>query len=550
MSSSTTALLTVVYTLYINYSSNSTSAITYYGFGSSQPSPITTTGSPITMSATAATDAYSSNGTAFQNYYQTTTHNVTLQINSTKFSPSNSINQLGLVQTQLLIGGSANITSTSTLISFYYDTVLTNPVINSFISSISAGTFTCISGIYILSTSMSFNATTSINSGIGNYFYNPTRILAYSVKIGSSGSSITASTETSLSKASSSSVLYVGPQSSIIYPITFINGSVIGTIASTSYGTIIYVGVTAYNVVDTSYAIYAPQIAYNVIIDQPSYNLIYNKTSTTTNPSIIPSASGGLAGYKIYSGAISNNGTNGLPDLSVARISFRTNTYDHTQNISSVGNYDQDLQLCNGAYSTYGSTSNTFSVGYQNYLVGAYYSSLTVNTAQPNYSGISNTVGSYRWSTYVWKCPIKASGNSSIVFNINGLVSNGSLIANANILNVTNQPTFQSKNIKVYYRFEDAFNTVLGAGLNNTAWINATSLINPIATTNFYILTYEITGQSNNQSSAVFTGGALPINCTPPSFTIASADTIYLYCAIGLDMSTNIGFSYVTANLS
>ena len=548
ISSRSTPLLTVAYTLINSASTAMSSTITYYGFGSTRPSPITTTSSPITMNATVAIDAYSNRNIEFQNYYQTTSHNVTLNINSTNFTPSNNINQLTLVQTQL--GGSAINSSTSTLISFYYDTILTAPVINSFTSIISAGTFTCISGIYILSTSISFNTNTNIASGIGNYFYNPTQILTYSVSNNGSVGSITSSgSETSLSNASSSSssIIYSrGSQNCIIYPITFSNGLVNGTISTSTYGTSIYVGVTAYNV-DTYSTTYTTPNAYNVIIDQPSYDLISNPTTT---PVSIPSASGGLPGYKIYSGASSNNGTNGLPNLLVTGNStFYTNVYDHTQSIATAGNYDQDLQLCNGAYSTYGSGNSIFR-GYRNYLSGAYYSSPSGSAGQHDYNAISKTTDSYRWSTFVWRCPTKLSGNSLIVFNITGLVSNGSPITN--ITDIISQPTFDSQKIKVYYRFEDASNTALVSGGKNTSWINGTTATPPkISSGNYWYLAYEISGQDiDNQTITSLRGSTLPINCVPPSFTIASNDTIYLYCAVGLNMSTNIGFRCVTAMLS
>jgi hypothetical protein len=218
-----------------------------------------------------------------------------------------------------------------------------------------------------------------------------------------------------------------------------------------------------------------------------------------------------------------------------------------------------ELQVGNGLFITpYTTTNGTTRIGYKDYY--PYYGNTSVSPASLiDYTTISAT--GYRFATFVWSLTPGTYG-ASVSFtlkNVRNIVQESATPANAFAVTSVGNPVY------VFYRFENATNIYPTTTDNppnyqfdptkyTTIWFNANAN-DPDATVgsgNYYQ-----TLTNNYPTSAYVRGGFIGTSVVGSDFTITAAtpgvviaDTTYMYCRIGLPMTDDAYFSYVTATLS
>jgi len=206
----------------------------------------------------------------------------------------------------------------------------------------------------------------------------------------------------------------------------------------------------------------------------------------------------------------------------------------------STGPYVEELQIVNGYYVT-----NNYPNAYLDY--SNYYKDISTKNSL-NYVIASN---GYRYATFAWKCATNASNYSKIEFVINGLTQT--------ITTPDSAPQVNGNNLYMFYRIEDTSHPSTSssnftADYRNTTWLNAYGFgygYDPITSSNYNNISKILCGKNTDTSyPSSFTGNALTMNVLTPSFSVSSSDNVYIYLRIGLPMSANLGFSYVTATLS
>jgi hypothetical protein len=420
---------------------------------------------------------------------------------------------------------------------FYYDPYSTTPSITSFASTLNAVNTTVISGVTVFYGAITFNATTAA-SGLGNYFYRNGNVISYNV-----GGSVVAS-ETSLANVT-------GVTSPLASSNTFTNtGTPTISYTNNSYANSVTIYANAYNCVGTA-SPNSSSVAFSVIIDYPSYLLIttpskYPTTYTAGNAYTGSGQSANNPGRRVNTGATNgaiytkSSGADSqsfVNTLAPASGVYANDIYDNSWYISDTA-HNQELQIVNGLYVTYGYTG-----AYANYTT---YLSGTSGTNLANYSGIGTS--GYRYATFAWKCATNASNYNNVTFTVNGLTQTVSA--------PTTTPTVGGQPIQMFYRIEDtAVPTTSTANFStmyrNTAWLNVFGQgFNAVTSGNYFNYNNVYSGQNtslaNTYSSGTLTSNALLI----PSFTVSSGDNVYIYLRIGLPMSVNVGFSHITATIS
>jgi len=110
----------------------------------------------------------------------------------------------------------------------------------------------------------------------------------------------------------------------------------------------------------------------------------------------------------------------------------------------------------------------------------------------------------------------------------------------------------------MYYRFQDETAGYVWANTNaNSVWVDAKAA-STIAKANYFV------NDTTSTSSTTIWGGQQPANpssyssntltiyCSAPALGMTASPhaPVYLYFRIGIDMSTTIGFTYITAAIS
>ena len=503
--------------------------VLYNGFPVATPTTLTTTGLIITPSA--PTDSFTASASQFQGFYlQTGSNTVTLK--SSIFTATNDKTTVNLNQIQYQKNGSTSYATSNSSFSFYYDIApSTTPSIGTFASTLKTVTTFSVSGITAFYGSIVFNATTP-TSNIGNYYYRNGNIVSYNV-----GGSVVAN-ETSLANISTVT-------SPLATSNTFTNiGSPAISYTPSLFATSIAIYAVAYNCVGTA-SINSNTVTFTAIFDPSSYTLLNNTAqypiAYTSGNAYTGSGQGAKPGLRIVSGqtngAIYSNDSQPFVSALPAAAIYANSSYDNTQDItSSTYNYDQELQMVNGLYVTKGYTGATRYVNYSTYLN---------NSA--NYSGISGGVSAYRYATFAWKCAPNASNYSKITFAINGLTQT--------ITTPATIPQSGSSTIEMFYRIEDAANpstssSNFSAAYRNTTWLNVYGQgATPVLSANYHLQPNIYSGQ-NTALTNTFSSNTLTTYVLTPSFAVGSSDNVYIYLRVGLPMSINLGFSYVTATLT
>jgi len=536
--------------------------VLFGGYSRGAPaSPQTTNGLSL---ASGTTDTYYGNPAYDQGFYLKSLN--TLTIGSAVIGNvgySGNVNTLTAIELQY-DGSSPSGVITSNSYQYYYDNLTTTPAVSSLSYTLSDSN-TQVSGIYIIY-GVATATITATGSNLGNYFYSYP-LMSYTLTIGSNSYASNTSLPT--------------PTSQITGPLTFTN-TILNSVDITSnaiYSNSAIVTAVAHNPSANSLGVTS---TIPVIADGPSYSLVAKPFSTI--PQSIPTlnTSGSVAGTRCWSAGSSLTGTSNYNNLMsntptyLPAYSFTTPTtvgatpsytyasvlYNQTWSLTDSGTYNTggydattELQVADGVFITPNSTSNSVPIGYKNY------SSYLINSnVSPsglvNYTSISAT--GYRYTTFVWKLGAGTYG-ATVTFTLNNVRNIVQQAANpACAVTTTGHPLY------ILYRLEDTANIYpsidSGTGLyafdtatKTTIWLNANANdpTKVVGTTNYYQ-----TLTSNYPTSAYVRGGFVATSVSGNNFLIQAAipapvvisNTLYLYCRIGLPMTDDADFSYVTAS--
>jgi hypothetical protein len=263
----------------------------------------------------------------------------------------------------------------------------------------------------------------------------------------------------------------------------------------------------------------------------PTYLPAYSFTTPTTV---------GATPTNIYASVLYNQ-TWSLTDSGT----YNTGTYDATT----------ELQVADGVFITPNSTSNSLTIGYKNY--NSYLINSNVSpTSLVNYTSISAT--GYRYTTFVWRL---GAGNygATVTFTLYNVRNIVQKVANPAVA-----VTAAGNPLYILYRLEDTANIYPsidpGTGLyafdtatKTTIWLNgnANDPTKVVGTTNYYqLLTNDYPTSAYVRGGFVATstgGGNFSIQVAVPAPVVIS-NTMYLYCRIGLPMTDDVDFSYISAS--
>jgi hypothetical protein len=480
----------------------------------------------ITITPTGVVDYYSGSGsggavTGSDGFYQEATCNMTL--GTDLLVPSSS--QYTVTLSRSCTSG---VTPTSSSYNFYYDNLTGNPNTLNISTPFALGTVTStpICGVNVIYGTPAFTVSYRANN-MGNYFYK-SPLVNYS-SVDSNSNTIISATQTTIPNYASNVT-----SGKLNTTVNFTSMAVSGGTSSSVFTTSIPLTITATNI-NGSANISATAIA--AIIDGPSYTLVNSMASVPANIPQLTNTTA-VAGARIWSGL--NPGTYEVTGAfsnanllnNNASYSTLSTLYDHSQTIAS-GNYIGELQIANGKFQTKGSSTTA----YLNYSTLRYSASLT-NTV--NYSTITATTGTYRYSTFVWKIPSSASTSyTSVTFTIN----NPSPAPSYN--GATSVASIGGEAIKFFYRIEDATSATtaqVGSSIS-TSWINANSKAGSQANSTTYVTPSTYSPYYGVTRTGTTNGTSYSVSIPATSWT----GSTYLYCRIGLPMAQTFSFTGITA---
>jgi len=357
----------------------------------------------------------------------------------------------------------------------------------------------------------------TVVTNMGTYYYtNP--LLTYT-----GSTALTPGTESNLSHVTSGS-----NAGALSNSVTFSNASLVSGSLNATFASSITLSVVANNAQGTSVSATAPPL--NAIVDGLSYLLLY-QTLAQTLPTI---AQGGasITGYHVTSATVYPGAAASVPAFStITGAPYAATAYDTTSTIAG----QQELQTVAGYFQSKTSVDR----GYLNYVSFAYDAT---HSNAVDYSSVATT--GYRYATFVWNIAASLTNYTALSFTFHAvspaITITGSLAY------------FGTTPIQLYYRFEDS-NSPAPTTLANksTSWIDGnTTSGNPTSAGNYYLPT-DLTQQLNYGLTSV-SGTTAPVFVVkvPGALTVASNNTIRLYCRVGIPMSVQAKFDYVTAAMS
>ena len=506
--------------------------ISYGGFPATNPGPITSQN--LGLNTNSVTDSYSSQAIQNQGFYLQTSNNIV--INSQIFKSSPIAYNGRVTETQLGTNtGSSNF-------SFYYENISGNANMTSISFNFNnTSSYAPVSGINVIYGTPSFN-TNVVASNMGTYFYK-SPFITFNYTINPNGPSNNYSLSNDTYVTNKKTVSYNGQtyyyyDSSIDVSYTLVSGNL-----NTIYGNSISIYAVAYNVNGPSSFLSATSI--NCIVDGPSYVLVYQTFAQTIQNIGTDTPN---TGYRIWSAPGMNNDytTNNptIPNLTYNGTPFYQIQYDNTASIN-ITPYTNDLQVSNGSFQTLASAKafNGLQPGYIDYR-SYYYNKTQQNTF--NYT-ISDSLGGYRYATFVWKAIYPSGGGS---YNTLSVTLNG--LSNPTIFNGSLAYADQTNKILLFYRFEDKNNLIPNGNVSTTNWIDGNNnypyMVN---SANYFRLSptgFPFYGNTTIQND---TSSSTKFNLTiPVAFPFIYIDNIYIYVRVGLPMNSNYTFKTITAKLS
>jgi hypothetical protein len=495
----------------------------YDGFPATTPA----TGSQSNLVITPSLPVDKFNGGPVQKngYFLNAANTVTIQ--SATFAANSTIYTL---HTQQYQSTATTVTSSESLLNFYYDGAPGTPIVKSLAVNFALPnpTSTLVSGVAVLGNTLTFSTITT-GSNLGRFFY-ASPLVNYTNTI---QSAVTTATETNLSRIISG---YSAGQFLSNQAIVFSNGSIQSGSLTNVYSSNITMTATVNNAGGAS-------AAYNAyissLIDGPSVTLL------ATIPTSLLSASVGttVIGCRVWS-YTSNDPTTYVPPFVYSGSSSYTDVvYDH-RNTILTGTASQELQVGNGAHRSKGSTPYS----YINYT-GLYYTASNTNTF--DYSGVTSGI---RFASFAWKTASLAFNYTKVTLVINFLSSQTDPLKVYNdqiVFTSGNYPTVAEDKIYVYYRVED-HNSLLptNADSPSSVWLDANGTIDLKADANTYFI--DSTSNLTQIRGGVGPGSTLTSsqitfpNLFIPAFSTVGKD-IRILCRIGIPMKWNFAFTTVTA---
>jgi hypothetical protein len=262
-------------------------------------------------------------------------------------------------------------------------------------------------------------------------------------------------------------------------------------------------------------------------VDGPSVTLIY-----TTLPQSLRSLTNGAAvvGFQVTSATA---GIANVPPFNDAGTPYANTRYSNS--LSITANDVEELQVSNGKFTTPGGQTHAY-LNYATY----YYTETQTNTA--NYSNIPTT--GYRYATFAWRV---TAANPNVYTALEFHLHNTSGVT------ITNSLAYAGPSpIQLYYRIEDISRSdPVDSSKYSSAWINGNTLSGTVTSSGNYFLptSYTSTPNSGLVVSVTNESGYTNFPVFIPPLNI-SAQTINIYCRIGLPMGVPFSFSHISAVLS
>jgi len=519
----------VIMTLTAKVNSTIGPSVTYTGFPAVTPS--LATANSITITPNSVVDYYGT-GNANSDFYLTSKNIIT----ASGLVAGTDMNTLTATQTF------KNLTTSTALADFYYDTPVTTGPTGS-INSISISNMTKVSGASIYN-NPSGTAVITIDASannMGTYFYR-SPLITYNYTI--NGTLVASKSETNLANVRASDI-----NNGNMFTNGNLNFTTPNTLTNVTSMTSISVNAVAKNIFGESLL---TGKTLSVITDAASITF-----ANTMNQSSIPSLSLTVAviGRRIWSAPIVSNN---CPDLLYDGNMYYTYPYDDSWDITSTNqlsagrtiNTSTELMIKDGLFTTTTAAYSDYS-GY-------------AGNSGINYSGVART--GYRFVTFCWKVPPRSgAGYKGLSFTFNSI--NNLTPATATSISTLgiNGTTGVSPRILVFYAFQDVaaptyVGSVSGGYKYNTYWLNGNIKGSGGTVPNLDAIMYK-----PNPTNSAFTYGYYgcqtaaisPISgstTTLPVFMPSIVDTndsSYLYLRIGIPMyNTNIQFGSVSATLS
>ena len=495
--------------------------ISYNGFPASSPLPITVNALNI---STLVYDKYST-PTAWTGFYLDSMNRA--QINSNHFVPSSATYTLTASQAIANVG--------SATFSYQFDNILTaGPGVSLLSTNLLSNAWTNVTGVKVIYGTPTYGVS-SVTSNLGLNFYRSPWLTTTIV----AGSVTTTNNQTDFTYATAGYNSVTGQLSnSVTAAVPVTSASLAAAYASTITATAV-----ANNALTASATATANPIVG--IVDGPSATLVLSTMPAT--PSALASAVA-TVGARVYTGVAQGGSSNPYvpPFLytggSYSSAQYATIPYNHAWDLTNstvsgiTPDTTEELQIFNGKHYTRGSTLS----GYYDYRP-FYYTQTALNTV--NYSGIVAT--GYRYATYCWS--VTALGGitqySALTFTLFSTSPTPAI--------VTNSAYVGGQKMLLYYRFEDSASPVpTTADSLSSIWLDANTQGATVTSGNFFNPTDNSATRPGLILDPVNSGGNTTFTVAVPKPFQAGLGTVYLYLRVGLPMSVNFSYSYVSATLT
>ena len=480
--------------------------VTFRGFPSAG-SPVSTTTNSITLNPSTISDTYAAQATNQQGFYLQAANTISLAPAS--FVASSNAYTIAAFQQSSFTGSATwgyavdNFVGAAPTVSSI-GVVFTGAVPNAYAS-----------GVKILYSTPTYAVSTTV-ANMGTYYYtNP--LLTYT-----GSTALTPSTESNLAHVISGSNL-----GALSNTVIFSNASLSSLTLNSVFGSTITVSATANNVFGTSATATATPI--KAIVDGPSYVLLY-ATLAQSLPTI---AQGGasIAGYHVTSATVFPGAVASIPNFTAGGTPYAATAYNNASTIAG----QEELQTVAGYFQSKTSVDR----GYLNYTSFAYDAT---NSNTVDYSSVATT--GYRYATFAWNISSSVTNYTSLAFTFHAV---------SPAITITGSVAyFGTTPIQLYYRIEDS-NTPTPTNLGNksTSWIDGnTTAGTPAGSGNYYLPT-DLT-QALNYGLTSVSGSTAPVFTVkvPAALTVTTNNTMRLYCRVGVPMTVQAKFDYVTAAMS
>lgn len=481
-----------------------TARITYNGFPATTPSTVTQDGITIQSTGVADTYAAADPATGSQGFYLTGTNEVSVDLTAAGITPA-------ATPYTIAVTASQGVPSATSSLTFYYDDYPTAaPVFVAVSVSRGASAAASVSGVVLVG-ACNINITATLQH-MGKYFYREPMLVA-TANLGLLNDQISISNVTTGKSATQLSGQIDITKSTPLQ----LNST------STVYTNAVEISLTA-NSPEKSTVYNGPTLTMPIMIDMPSYNLVYGGSAFYASvPPILSTSTTGIksaVGYRIESGK-SRGALGYTVNPYVTQFTDPVVPYDHTKDISGT----EELQISQGKY------RSRRGGGYENY-------SATYLNSSRDYTGIA--AAGYRFATFYWD--ISGSPNiysvTDVIFRLQDL--DYSLGKDS-----IGRATLNGKRILLYYRFVKDLTAPVPYSVDvmTSLWINGNDTLVSVSNDNY------ISDLNNTETR----DGLIEVinNPTESLFRVrlprSIDDNCRLYCRVGLPMDEPASFRNISA---